>query len=50
MLINNIIGDQHKGWSLRASSCSFRGEQSNFFGQETLDDLYRDRVGVSLKK
>ena len=49
MLINNIIGHQHKGWSLRASSCSFTGEQSNFVAQQTLDDLYQDRVEVSLK-
>ena len=51
MLINNIIGHPHNGWSLRVPSCSFTGEQSNYPGQEmTLDDLYRDRVGVSFKK
>lgn len=50
MLINNIIGHPLLGWSLRAPSCSFTGEQSNFTGRETLDDLYQVRVGVSFKK
>lgn len=50
VLINNIVGHPHKGWNLRVPSCSFTGEQSNFTGQETLDDLYQVRVGVSFKK
>lgn len=51
MLINNIIGHPHNGWSLRVPSWGFTGEQSNFTDhQETLDDLYQFRVGVSFKK
>ena len=49
MLINNIIRHPRKGWSVRVPSCSFTGEQSNFPGQETLDDIYQDTVGVRLK-
>lgn len=48
MLINNIIRHPRKGGSVPVPSCSFTGEQSDFTGQETLDDIYQDR-GVSLK-
>ena len=44
-----LLANQN-GWSLRVPSCSFTGEQSTFPGQERLDDLYQDRVGLSFKK
>ena len=47
MLINNIIGHPHNGLSLRVPSWSFTGDVTD---QETLDDLYQLRVGVSFKK
>ena len=49
MLINNIIGQPHKGWSLGGSSSSLASEQSYFIGQQTVDDMYQNRA-VSLKK
>ena len=49
MFFNNIIRHPRKGWSVPVPSCSFTGEQSDCTGQETLDAIYQDRVGVSLK-
>ncbi|KAM7433100.1 hypothetical protein ABFA07_016615 [Porites harrisoni] len=48
--ITELGGQPHKGWSLGGGSSSLTGEQPYFIGQQTLDDIYHERVGVSMEE